>query len=140
MRHGRTDYQQRIVDTAGLIPENEPVFLLRGKDAAAPETVRAYAEAARRRGAEAVADNALLVAREMETYQLTAGSKPPDMPEGSGAFGGGSQSRGGFHVPSVDSREPAGSGSGGEQRSSTPEGRLMSDVRREEGDDGRHDA
>lgn len=32
LKHAREDYQGRIVDTAGLIPEDEPVFLLRAKD------------------------------------------------------------------------------------------------------------
>lgn len=31
MRHAREDYQ-RIQDPAGLIPENEPVFLFRAQD------------------------------------------------------------------------------------------------------------
>lgn len=43
MKHARPDYN-RIQDPAGKIPEDEPVFLLRGQDKAAPGAVRAYAE------------------------------------------------------------------------------------------------
>ncbi|MFZ2146954.1 MAG: hypothetical protein WAV28_07020 [Sedimentisphaerales bacterium] len=42
MRHPRTDYQ-RIQDPAGLIPEDEPVFLLRAQDKVAARAVRAWA-------------------------------------------------------------------------------------------------
>lgn len=42
MKHARDDYN-RIQDPAGLIPEDEPVFLLRGQDKFAAETLRYYA-------------------------------------------------------------------------------------------------
>jgi hypothetical protein len=42
MLHPREDYQ-RIQDPAGLIPENEPVFLLRAQDKVAARVVRAWA-------------------------------------------------------------------------------------------------
>ena len=42
MKHSRSDYQNRIVDLANLIPENEPVFLLRAKDACALAALHAY--------------------------------------------------------------------------------------------------
>lgn len=42
MRHLRIDYQNRIVDLAGLIPENEPVFLLRAKDICSVSALHAY--------------------------------------------------------------------------------------------------
>ena len=45
MKHARTDYQDRIIDQLGEIPEDEPVFLLRAKDILAPEIVRSWAEA-----------------------------------------------------------------------------------------------
>lgn len=41
MKHAREDYN-RIQDPAGLIPEDEPVFLLRGQDMFAPELVLAW--------------------------------------------------------------------------------------------------
>ncbi len=40
MKHARKDYD-RIQDTVGKIPENEPVFLIRGQDLAAPAALRA---------------------------------------------------------------------------------------------------
>ena len=43
MKHARADYN-RIQDPAGKIPADEPVFLIRGQDKAAPGAVRAYAE------------------------------------------------------------------------------------------------
>ena len=42
MKHAREDYD-RIQDPAGLIPEDEPVFLLRGQDEYAAMVVRDYA-------------------------------------------------------------------------------------------------
>lgn len=45
MKHAREDYN-RIQDPAGLIPEDEPVFLLRGQDIFAPELVMAWARKA----------------------------------------------------------------------------------------------
>jgi hypothetical protein len=45
MKHAREDYN-RIQDPAGLIPEDEPVFLLRGQDIFAPELVLAWARKA----------------------------------------------------------------------------------------------
>lgn len=44
MKHARPDYQ-RIQDPAGLIPAEEPVFLLRGQDPHASFAVRAWAAA-----------------------------------------------------------------------------------------------
>ena len=43
MRHSRDDYD-RIQDPAGRIPEDEPVFLLRGQDKYAARIVRFYAD------------------------------------------------------------------------------------------------
>lgn len=44
MKHARQDYN-RIQDPAGLIPDDEPVFLLRAKDRTAPQIVRLWAHA-----------------------------------------------------------------------------------------------
>lgn len=44
MIHARKDYNESVQDSTGRIPENEPVFLLRGQDIFAPGFVRAYAE------------------------------------------------------------------------------------------------
>lgn len=42
MRHARSDYS-RIQDPSGLIPEDEPVFLLRAQDKHASKVLRFYA-------------------------------------------------------------------------------------------------
>lgn len=42
MRHARPDYE-RFQDPAGLIPDDEPVFLIRGQDICGPETLRKWA-------------------------------------------------------------------------------------------------
>jgi hypothetical protein len=42
MKHARDDYN-RIQDPARLIPDDEPVFLLRGQDQFAAEVLRYYA-------------------------------------------------------------------------------------------------
>jgi hypothetical protein len=47
MKHARTDYDGRIVDTAGEIPDDEPVFIIRGHDPAAKFALAAYVNAAR---------------------------------------------------------------------------------------------
>ena len=49
MKHAREDYN-RIQDPEGKIPEDEPVFLLRGQDPAAATAVRIYALLARDQG------------------------------------------------------------------------------------------
>lgn len=51
MKHAREDYQRRIIDSANLIPADEPVFLLRGQDVHAAETVRFYSQLAEAGGA-----------------------------------------------------------------------------------------
>lgn len=44
LKHARSDYD-RIQDPAGLIPEDEPVFLLRGQDRYAASMLELYAVA-----------------------------------------------------------------------------------------------
>ncbi|MGC8492054.1 MAG: hypothetical protein ACP5SH_09985 [Syntrophobacteraceae bacterium] len=43
MQHARTDYNERIQDSAGIIPADEPVFLLRAQDKHAANLVRQWA-------------------------------------------------------------------------------------------------
>lgn len=43
MKHARTDYN-RIQDPLGLIEQDEPVFLIRAKDAVSGDAVRAWAD------------------------------------------------------------------------------------------------
>ena len=50
MKHARVDYN-RIQDPANLIPDDEPVFLIRGQDPAGAVAVLAWADAAEKLGA-----------------------------------------------------------------------------------------
>jgi hypothetical protein len=52
MIHARADYA-RIQDPAGKIPDDEPVFLLRGQDQHAAAAVRFYAELVEKAGGDA---------------------------------------------------------------------------------------
>lgn len=78
--HARPDYQGRFVDTHGKVPDDEPLFVLRGQDAAAPAAVRAWANVAEELGASA---DIVALAREhactMEAYQSEHGGKVPDL-------------------------------------------------------------
>ena len=49
MKHARQDYAA-IQDPRGLIPEDEPVFLLRAQDVCAPFAVMEWAFSAERHG------------------------------------------------------------------------------------------
>ncbi len=53
MKHARSDYN-RFQDPEGKIPEDEPVFLIRGQDPAGPATLEAYANLAKLSGADMV--------------------------------------------------------------------------------------
>lgn len=79
MKHARSDYD-RIQDPAGIIPEDEPVFIIRGQDLLGPEILRKYAYAARRVGAEDDIIQAVLDhAEAMEEWQLEHVVKVPDL-------------------------------------------------------------
>jgi len=83
MLHARKDYQERIQDSAHIIPEDEPVFLIRAQDKVAPDTVDQWAEWAEEGGAkENIVKHAREHAEAMRKWQETHGSKVPDMPEG----------------------------------------------------------
>ena len=79
MRHARPDYNM-IQDPTGKIPQDEPVFVLRGQDLTAPDTLRYWAAHAHRNGA---ADDIVLLAlnqaREMEKWQRLIARKTPDL-------------------------------------------------------------
>lgn len=82
MKHARSDYQDRIIDTAGLIPENEPVLLLRGQDVNAPATLRFWADRAAENGSDPeIVDLVLNHAQEMERWQDEHTAKVPDLPQ-----------------------------------------------------------
>ncbi len=81
MKHAREDYN-RIQDPANIIGDDEPVFLLRGKDMCAPEAILHWCLTARKYGAseeiiKAASDHAV----KMRDWQLIHGNKIPDMPQ-----------------------------------------------------------
>ncbi len=85
MLHARTDYA-RIQDPDGLIPQSEPVFLLRGQDVFAPDSVRLWADQAETAGASPeIVASARAQADRMDRWQADIrGGKIPDMPAGAG--------------------------------------------------------
>jgi hypothetical protein len=81
MKHARPDYD-RIQDPAGLIHDDEPVFLLRGQDIIAPHIVDSWAIMAEHRGASPhIVEAAREQARRMREWGFRHGAKVPDMPD-----------------------------------------------------------
>lgn len=81
MKHARADYN-RIQDPEHKIPEDEPVFLLRGQDKAAPETVRFWASQALKHNAHPrIIALAMMQAEKMEKWQKEHVGKTPDLPQ-----------------------------------------------------------
>lgn len=81
MKHARKDYD-RIQDPEGKIPEDEPVFMLRGQDIVAPQVVEIWAMAAHNAGAsDNIVQHAYAHAERMRDWQAEHGAKVPDMPE-----------------------------------------------------------
>ena len=80
MRHLRPDYN-RIQAPEHRIPEDEPVFLIRGQDTLGPEIVREWAIRARKAGCQSsIVVAAFDQAQSMVEWQHKHGSKIPDMP------------------------------------------------------------
>lgn len=80
MKHARPDYN-RFQDPLGLVPEDEPVFLLRGQDKLAPELLHRWAGKLRLQGGNP--EMARIVeehAQAMIEWQKENGSKLPDLP------------------------------------------------------------
>lgn len=77
MKHARADYD-RIQDPAGLIPDDEPVFLLRGQDRLAAQTLEFYAKLAHREGvAGDLVSRTMTQAKLMREWPM---KKTPDLP------------------------------------------------------------
>ena len=76
MRHARADYN-RIQDPDGLIPADEPVFLLRGQDALAARAVKFYSDLALQAGADKTFVAA--AARQAEAMAVWPYHKQPDL-------------------------------------------------------------
>jgi len=80
MKHSREDYN-RIQDPAGLIPDDEPVFLLRGQDAAAPAAIRRWCEVQFHMGGDVeMMQLANAHAKAMEEWQRLHKVKVADLP------------------------------------------------------------
>ena len=81
MRHARENYDERIQDSKNLIPEDEPVFLLRGQDALAPSLLLDWASRMRSLGGDpTMADMVRAHANSMIRWQNENGVKVPDLP------------------------------------------------------------
>ncbi len=78
MKFTREDYNKRIVDLEGKIPEDEPVFLLRAQDKHAPDTLRFYANLLKADGNIEMAEELLAHARSMIVWQKSVKVKSPD--------------------------------------------------------------
>lgn len=78
MKFTREDYNRRIVDKEGRIPEDEPVFLLRAQDKHAPDTLRFYANLLKESGNLEMAEELYVHARNMLLWQKSVKVKPPD--------------------------------------------------------------
>jgi hypothetical protein len=81
MIHARDDYQDiqqfPASGTKGLIPQDEPVFLLRAQDRFAADAVRCWADMAEAGGADA--DIVRLARRHAEKMDAWPKKKTPDM-------------------------------------------------------------
>ena len=80
MKFSRSDYSKRIIDQAGIIPQEEPVFLLRAQDVHAPSTLRHYAKLLEDAGNIEMAEELRSHARQMLVWQKSVRVKEPDKP------------------------------------------------------------
>lgn len=84
MKHSRKDYQNRIIDLSGKIPDDEPVFVLRAKDSCSGSAIHAYLFQLVSEGASVEMLNSVRSAMEaFATWQLnnTGLIKTPDIGE-----------------------------------------------------------
>ena len=80
MIHARPDYEA-IQDPRGLIPEDEPVFLLRAQDVCAPATLDRWIDFARISGVDPdMIERVIQLRRVMMLWQQKRKVKIPDMP------------------------------------------------------------
>jgi len=81
MLHARKDYD-RIQDPENKIPNDEPVFLLRGQDILAPELLEIWANALlRNHGDPKMAEMVFQHAEKMKLWQARHTVKLPDLPK-----------------------------------------------------------
>lgn len=80
MLHAREDYN-RIQDPAGLIPDDEPVFLVRAQDVCAIPTLLAWIHQARHVGAsEEIIELVKAQIDRMADWKISHAVKVPDLP------------------------------------------------------------
>ena len=79
MKHAREDYNNRIIDIDGIIPEDEPVFLLRGQDVFAPAALRYWAQLMIDKKQYEMAKLALEHADKMDSWQKEIKHKIADL-------------------------------------------------------------
>jgi hypothetical protein len=81
MLHARKSYNERVQDSANIIPMDEPVFLLRGQDKLAPVLLEIYV--AMTRNTEGFDSNIAYAVEEhaqrMKGWQVLQKSKVADM-------------------------------------------------------------
>lgn len=81
MDFGREDYNKHIIDTSNTIPEDEPVFLIRGIDKVGFEALRSYAHFLRLNGgSDTVYDSVLKQAAKMEAWHGENGKEGKKLP------------------------------------------------------------
>ena len=78
MKFTREDYNKRIIDKAGKIPEDEPVFLLRAQDIHAPDTLRFYAKLLQESGNVVMVEELLNHVKKMLLWQKSVRVHQPD--------------------------------------------------------------
>jgi len=78
MIHAREDYNLRVQDSENIIPEDEPVFLLRGQDMYAYQTVMYWCKAVEMGGNKKLADHVRCHADVMFDWP---NKKRPDKPD-----------------------------------------------------------
>jgi hypothetical protein len=80
VKHARPDYD-RIQDPEGLIPDDEPVFLLRAQDRFAPAVIEAWAALMAATGDRVLCNLAASQASYMRAWHIQRAVKTPDLPE-----------------------------------------------------------
>lgn len=81
MKHARQDYNT-VQDSSEKIPENEPVFLLRGQDPLSPKMLKTYAKRLKKLGGDP--EMVQIVkdwAKTIKNYQKTIDTHIPDLPQ-----------------------------------------------------------
>ena len=78
MKHPRQDYNERIQDNAGLIPDDEPVVLLRGQDQLAVQALEYYVRLCEQNQAPKVAKK---IRGHVELMKMWPKKKIPDVPD-----------------------------------------------------------